>query len=383
MPARPSINRTRTRTGPGGAIKTLIIGCKAESAVYLVYRVQFPTPIVKDTQEMALNAERDDMAEEWNGKVMSQKKVRADGRIGRDFTIRGKPVQEEGLVTIRVREYLDGRSIYAVLVVSAPNRELPEDTGRFLGSLMLGAGRVRAAGKPEPEHTGTDLPGWGLAIDPGKDCQFLSEAKNLSLKMPGTWHDLNPDSGKLNAPRVVRTVEGDFVVTAKVSGDFRPGGKSDVVSVLQTSYQQDSSAIAQTLKSAIEPTLSPFARLAFNFTTAELLQRRRLCCDGYRHRARCRVRQHREGGAGVFFSVLTFPTSIVTSALGSVFTLGDSAVGSIMHAVCWATDALKSLGHDFVSAFNTVKNPARPGTRFTRSLKKTRFSCPETAFVRK
>src|SRR5207253_1736686 len=101
----------------------------------------------------------------------------------------------------------------AVAVVSAPNRELPEDTGRFLGSLTLGAGQVRAAGKPEPEPVGTQLQGWGLALDPGKDCQFLPDAKSLSIKVPGTWHDLNPDSGKLNAPRVVRTVEGNFVVT--------------------------------------------------------------------------------------------------------------------------------------------------------------------------
>jgi regulation of enolase protein 1 (concanavalin A-like superfamily) len=226
MPSRPNINRTRTRTGAGGTLKTLIIGCTANGAVYLVYRVQFPTAILKGTEEMELNAERDDLAEEWNGKVISQKKVRADGRIGRDFTIRGKPVQEEGIATIRVREYLDGKSIYAVTVVSAPNRELPEDTGRFLGSLTLGAGRVRAAGRPEPEPTGTDLPGWGLAIDPSKDCQFVPEDKNLTLKVPGTWHDLNPDSGKLNSPRVVRTVDGDFVVTVKVSGDFRPGGTS-------------------------------------------------------------------------------------------------------------------------------------------------------------
>src|SRR5262249_24947683 len=49
---------------------------------------------------------------------------------------------------------------------------------------------------------------------------------SLTIQVPGSWHDLNPDSGKLNAPRVVHTVEGDFLVTAKVSGDFKPGGKS-------------------------------------------------------------------------------------------------------------------------------------------------------------
>jgi len=225
MPGKPTINKTRTRKGPSGTIKILVIGCKAQGAVYFAEKVDFPTAIVKGTEEMELNYERDDLAEQWNGKVINEKKVRADNRIGRDFTIRGKPIEEEGVVTIRVREYLDARSIYLVAVVSAPNRELPEDVGRFLGSLTLGAAGVRATGKPEPEPTGKDLPGWGLAIDPAKDCEFRPDAKTLSIQVPGTWHDLNPESGKINAPRVVRTVEGDFTVTVKVAGEFKPGGK--------------------------------------------------------------------------------------------------------------------------------------------------------------
>ena len=52
------------------------------------------------------------------------------------------------------------------------------------------------------------------------------EGKTLTLEVPGTYHDLNPDSGKLDAPRVMREVEGDFVVTVKVAGDYKPTGKS-------------------------------------------------------------------------------------------------------------------------------------------------------------
>ncbi len=226
MPGKLTMQKSRMRKGAGGTIKILVLGCKAQNAYYIAYKIEHPTAIVKGTEEAELNAERDFLAEEWNGKVLSQKKVRADGRIGRDFTVRGKPIAEEGTVTIRVREYLDGRSIYAVMVVSAPNRELPVDTGRFLGSLTLGPGQVRAAGKPEPEPTGMELKGWGLAINPGKDCVFLPDAKKLTITVPGTWHDLNPDTGKLNSPRVLQTVEGDFVVTVKVTGDFKPGGKS-------------------------------------------------------------------------------------------------------------------------------------------------------------
>jgi regulation of enolase protein 1 (concanavalin A-like superfamily) len=112
------------------------------------------------------------------------------------------------------------------MVVSAPNRELPEDAGRFLGSLAIGATKARAAGTPGPEPAGREVTGWGLAIDTGMDCQIRTEAKTLSIQVPGTLHDLNPITGKLNAPRVLRPVEGDFVATVKVGGDFQPGGKS-------------------------------------------------------------------------------------------------------------------------------------------------------------
>jgi regulation of enolase protein 1 (concanavalin A-like superfamily) len=226
MPAKPNVTRTRTRTGPGGTVKVLMIGCKANGGAYVALKVELPTPIVRGAEDTELDAERNDLAEEWNGKVISEKKVRAEGKVGRDFTIRGQPPEEKGVLTIRVREYLAGRAIYAVAVLSAPNRELPEDAGRFLGSLTIGEAGARAAGTPEPEPTGRDLAGWGLAIDPGKDCQFRPEAKFLSIEVPGTLHDLHPDTGILNAPRVVRTVEDDFVVTVKVSGDFQPGGKS-------------------------------------------------------------------------------------------------------------------------------------------------------------
>src|SRR5581483_2309198 len=74
--------------------------------------------------------------------------------------------------------------------------------------------------------TGEELKGWGLAINTDKDCDIVAAEKSLSIKVPGTLHDLNPDSGKLNSPRVMRAVEGDFVVTVKVAGDFMPGGKS-------------------------------------------------------------------------------------------------------------------------------------------------------------
>jgi regulation of enolase protein 1 (concanavalin A-like superfamily) len=226
MPTQPTFTKTKTRNGPDGQVKVLTLGCETASGLYLVYKEDLPTAIVKGTEDVQLDAERDELAREWSGKVLGEKKVRAAGRLGRDYTIRGKPLTGTGILTVRVRTYLVEKTIYSVIVVSAENRELPEGTGRFLGSLALGTVRTRVAGTPEPEPTGKELPGGGLAIDPDNDCQFRPGNASLALQVPGTLHDLNPDTGKLNAPRVLTTVNGDFIVRVKVSGDFQPGGKS-------------------------------------------------------------------------------------------------------------------------------------------------------------
>jgi regulation of enolase protein 1 (concanavalin A-like superfamily) len=226
MPVKPDYTASRSRSGPGGTLRVFMTGCRTATGTYFALRIGFPRVIIRGDVERALDAERDSLAEEWNGKVISEKHVRAEGKVGRDFTIRGRPQEEAGVLTIRVRQYLVANALYVVAVVSRPGRGLPEDAGRFLGSLALGPGQARAAGTPEPEPTGRPLGEWGLAIDPDRDCTFDPGERRLAVKVPGTLHDLNPDSGKLNALRVVRPVEGDFVVRVKVAGDFQPGGRS-------------------------------------------------------------------------------------------------------------------------------------------------------------
>jgi regulation of enolase protein 1 (concanavalin A-like superfamily) len=224
MPGKPTINQTRTRKEGGGNVKTVLLGCKTVAGVYIAYKIIMPTAIVKGTEDAELDAERDAIAKEWKGKVTGERKIRAGDKVGRDFTIQGKPDKGEGTLTIRVREYLYGNSVLLIAVISAPNRELPDDTGRFLGSLTLGAAKERAQGTPGVEAKGVELPGWGVAIDPDKDCEIKEQNKNLLITVPASLHDLG--QGIKNSPRVMREVEGDFVVTVKVVGEFRPGGKS-------------------------------------------------------------------------------------------------------------------------------------------------------------
>jgi regulation of enolase protein 1 (concanavalin A-like superfamily) len=70
------------------------------------------------------------------------------------------------------------------------------------------------------------LKGWGLAIDRANDCKFTPSDKSLTISVPATLHDFGGALNNFNAPRVMRTVDGDFSLSVKVVGEFKPGQKS-------------------------------------------------------------------------------------------------------------------------------------------------------------
>ncbi|MFN7139400.1 MAG: DUF1349 domain-containing protein [Limisphaerales bacterium] len=72
------------------------------------------------------------------------------------------------------------------------------------------------------------IQGWGNAIDPSADCKFLVGEGELLISVPGTNgpHDLAAEIGITNAPRVLQTVEGDFIIEVVVDGRFSPGRDS-------------------------------------------------------------------------------------------------------------------------------------------------------------
>jgi regulation of enolase protein 1 (concanavalin A-like superfamily) len=87
---------------------------------------------------------------------------------------------------------------------------------------VLPAEAAPQAAAPAPR----ELAGWGVVVDPDQDCKFTPAEGALTLDVPAALHDLGGRLGKFNAPRVVLEVEGDFVLTVKVGGDFRPGLES-------------------------------------------------------------------------------------------------------------------------------------------------------------
>jgi regulation of enolase protein 1 (concanavalin A-like superfamily) len=62
------------------------------------------------------------------------------------------------------------------------------------------------------------IKGWGTAVDPDGDCKFEEKEGTVTIRVPGTNHDLTYQdaAGKLNAPRLLREVEGDFTIQVKV-----------------------------------------------------------------------------------------------------------------------------------------------------------------------
>lgn len=248
MPVKPKLQTSRSARVGGSTMRMFLLGCDTDTGVYLAFRIDIPqleaaprtsppirrgrlpaprgrAPMPKTLEAQILEAQRDYFVQEWHGKVEHEKKVLAQGHPGLDFTVIGKPDDGE-VSTIRVREYLVGRSIFMVAVFSRLGGELPEDAGRFLGSMALGQERIRATGTVEPEPTGTELPGWGWAIDTDKDCKFTPGPRSMTIDIPAKMHDLGGALHKFNAPRVMREVNGDFVLTVKIASDFKPSAKS-------------------------------------------------------------------------------------------------------------------------------------------------------------
>jgi regulation of enolase protein 1 (concanavalin A-like superfamily) len=64
--------------------------------------------------------------------------------------------------------------------------------------------------------------GFGEFIDPDKDCQVKADGGKLTMFVPAGDHDLGIERGKMNAPRALQNIDGDFSIQVKVSGVFAP-----------------------------------------------------------------------------------------------------------------------------------------------------------------
>jgi regulation of enolase protein 1 (concanavalin A-like superfamily) len=78
-------------------------------------------------------------------------------------------------------------------------------------------------GRAEPD---VDAPvpaiDWGTPVDPDGDCTFETGPAELAIALPAVDKDLSIERKRMNAPRSLRPVTGDFVATVRVRGTFAP-----------------------------------------------------------------------------------------------------------------------------------------------------------------
>jgi regulation of enolase protein 1 (concanavalin A-like superfamily) len=77
-------------------------------------------------------------------------------------------------------------------------------------------------------ETPRSIAGWGEVSDPDGDCTVSSDRGKLTIAIPGSDHALGMERGQMNAARVLREVQGDFVAQVKVSGTYPSNTTSQV-----------------------------------------------------------------------------------------------------------------------------------------------------------
>lgn len=80
----------------------------------------------------------------------------------------------------------------------------------------------------EKPRSGDPIRGWGHWVDPDEDCAVEPTEVRLRIVVPAKAHDLSNELGLMNAPRVVRDVDGDFIAQVKVVGKVNPQGPSTI-----------------------------------------------------------------------------------------------------------------------------------------------------------
>ena len=94
--------------------------------------------------------------------------------------------------------------------------------------LLIAVGLLSIAGVAADKGPVLAIKGWGDIIDPDNDCTVKVEGEKVTVNVPATAHDFAGELGRWNAPRVLSTIRGDFIIEVKVSGTFKPIDQSTI-----------------------------------------------------------------------------------------------------------------------------------------------------------
>jgi RNA polymerase sigma factor (sigma-70 family) len=137
------------------------------------------------------------------------------------------PAAPPGVISPRVAALTEG-----VVRAMVPTRmKLVAALALLATAFATGAGALvllpSATSQPGPKTADSapkgerlTLRGWGVALDPADDCKFSVEKGKLTLTLPGSDHALCIEQNRMNAPRVLQEVEGDFILQVKVGGNY-------------------------------------------------------------------------------------------------------------------------------------------------------------------
>ncbi len=234
--------------GQNEGFETHVLTCQLANMELLIMAVEGPAEIPKGEEDKVCERLRSEAVSRSGGtaKVLSQGPLLLRDLEGREYqmTIEKSP---GNALPAQARVFLHGKLGYVVLAAArGKSQALPPDAQRFLDSFALGAGEAEPAkGAAEPEKSmaearprsrmaeakartsaRTSAQAWGDEVDPDGDVAIRPDGRKLTMKIPGTPHILAPERDKMNAPRVVAPVEGDFVATVRVDGTFQPSDKS-------------------------------------------------------------------------------------------------------------------------------------------------------------
>ncbi len=240
LPGQPNGRESES----GGGVTAATISYQSQSVEYIVTTLQGPTAIPDEQTKFAIEQSRKRMLEKYgqNVEILADKPVKLGKLEGLEFDA-SLDRSGVGPTKAKGRMFASDKTIYMLLAIArAKNAEVPTaDASHFLTSLKIGGvasesmakggtsartSPLTKAGTRRPETNAMRT--FGQEVDPDGDVEIKPDGKNLLIMIPGTAHVLAPERDKMNAPRVVSPVRGNFVVTVRVDGTFNPRAPSTV-----------------------------------------------------------------------------------------------------------------------------------------------------------